>query len=700
MSEEEFQFDLQGLIKLLAKNLYAESDVFVREMLQNGHDSIKRKAEIQGNNFSSGNIRIRIDRDASTISFIDNGAGMTKQEIQEYLSTIGRSGTDVFRQELIKKGRSANFSLIGQFGIGLLSAFIVADRIVIETRSFKTKNPAWLWESYGNKTYNLEAGERKEPGTTATLYITENYRDMLDRKNLADAIRKYADFMPIPIYLNDDGEPTNTINAPWQQDNQNPREEIENLENLLWRRFHDTPLSIIPIHIKSPYRVDGVLYLSRYGTLDAYTTGLVDIYQSRMFVTRANRDILPVWARFVRGIIDSPDLTLTASRDAIKQDNIYQDIRESLGKAIIEHLTKLSQNDLSRFQSICQWHHYDFKGMAIQNDTFFQEIDDLVPFQTNQGIMNLPNYFKEAKRRKQSPKEILYFDEFGSATQFNLLCEARKLLVVNASNPFDKEFLKLYSQFHIDIDLRQIDIEGSELIFEPLSQEEEEEYRDIKTNIKQDLPDYRSVVKVVKFKPESIPALTVLSEAAKAQRELQEKANNPTLPDSFQALIKGVMDSERTLPITLYVNVSNPTIQQLAKMPLNNDSQRAWTAIYNNAVMLAQRRLLPQNIEEMFESFNYVINRMITQTNEVQKLDQKINQLKLEIQDNKRNLTEKLAETQKTEHISCFFAMPFDEEYEPLLKAVRQVLEDKPYGWQVIRADEQHHGTTIATNIM
>ena len=378
MSEQrtaEFQIDLQGLIKLLAQNLYTESDVFVREMLQNAHDSIKQRKELQLENAPEGNVRVKIDREAATISFIDNGAGMTENEIQEYLSTIGRSGTESFRQELIEKGRSAHVSLIGQFGIGLLSAFIVADKIVVETRSWKPKNPAWHWQSEGEKTYTLEPGNRKEPGTTVTLHINDSYRDMLNTADLREAIVKYADFLPMPIRLNEEQSLINTINAPWHRDySQKPRAEIIDLTALLVRRFPDTPLSVMPIHIRTPYPVDGVLYISDFGTLDSSPIGLVDIYQSRMFVMQANRDILPPWARFVRGIIDSPALTLTASRDAVKQDSIQKAIRESLETVIIDHLVQLSQEQPVQFARICQWHHYDFKGMALNYEIFFNPL--------------------------------------------------------------------------------------------------------------------------------------------------------------------------------------------------------------------------------------------------------------------------------------------------------------------------------------
>jgi molecular chaperone HtpG len=128
--DQSQQSEFQGLIKLLAKNLYAEADVFVREMLQNAHDSVKRRRELQGEGASPGEVRVKVDRTAGTITFTDNGAGMTEQEVREYFSTIGRSGTDAFRQELLKNGRQADVTVIGQFGIGLLSAFIVADRVV------------------------------------------------------------------------------------------------------------------------------------------------------------------------------------------------------------------------------------------------------------------------------------------------------------------------------------------------------------------------------------------------------------------------------------------------------------------------------------------------------------------------------------------------------------------------------------------
>jgi molecular chaperone HtpG len=696
--QSEFQIDLQGLIKLLAKNLYAEADVFVREMLQNAHDSVKRRKELNTEVSQQGEIRVYVDRIAGTITFTDNGAGMTEQEVREYLSTIGRSGTDAFRQELIRQGRNAtDVTVIGQFGIGLLSAFIVADRVVVETRSWQADHPAWRWESNGEKTYNLQPGEKESAGSAVTLYVNDKYRDMLNLEDLRKAIRKYADFLPVGIYVNDDEAPANAVNAPWHKHYDNPKEELLELSIFVARRFPDNPLSTIPIHITHPHKVDGVLYISDNRIPDVNTTGLVDIYQSRMFVMEGNRDMLPAWAKFVRGIIDSSALTLTASRDAIQQDAVQKEIKAQLGEAVIQHLMALSKSDESKFQRLCDWHHYHLKGMALRDDTFFQSVSDLIPFETNQGPMNLKRYFEEAKRLGQSEIDLLYFDERGSATQFYMLCEARGLLVVDASQVFEDAFLERYGRLHPEIKLRQLNIGESDFIFEPLQGDERDEFRLLEQEFSRGMPDRRSVAKVVRFKPESLPALTVLTAAAKSQEKLKQATENINLPDEVRTLVQDVIKGEQTIPVTLYLNVENATIQKLAKMAPSEDKVAACIAIYNNALMLAQQVLTARNAEVMFVGFNRVIDRMIARTEESQHAQNQIFKLKNEIQDLKD--AAKAQGTQQTEHVSCFFAMPFNDEYSIIEQAMKRVLEDKPYGWQVFLARDLHKERRIYDNV-
>lgn len=697
--EYEFQIDLQGLIKLLARNLYAEADVFVREMLQNAHDSIQKKQTLQKDNAFKGRIQVKIDREAATITIGDNGVGMTEQEIREYLATIGRSGTAEFRQ------RENIVELIGQFGIGLLSAFIVADRVVIETQSYQLEHPTLRWESDGGKTYSLKPIEKREIGTTVTLHISENYRDMLMRNKLQEAIRKYADFLPIGIYLNDEEDSTNAINAPWHKHYSDAEEELRDVKSFAFKRFNDIALTIIPINIREPYPVQGVMYVSENRSL---VTGMVDIYQKRMFVMEANRDILPAWAKFIRGVIDSPALTLTAARDAVQQDSVLT-VRKLLEEEIIQQLTNLAETDSGKFEQICEWHHRHLKGVAARDETFFKSIAELLPFETNQGSMNLRTYFAKAERRNQS--ELLYFDESGFATQFYMLCDAQGLLVINASNPLEDEFLERYGRLHPEITLRQLNIGEAPNIFRPLDSQEGSRYESLVKVFRQILPQ-RSSVKAVRFKPDSIPALTVLSEEARRIKKLEQTARDVLTPDEIRQSILEMLQNQPPIPFTLYLNVDNSIIQKLAVSP-TEETRVAYQAIFANAAMLAGKMDNPKNAESAFKDFSKLIDQMLSLNETVQEVNKQTNEQRERNEELERQVMELNKELEQlvlqplpgeipqTEHVSCFFAMPFRKEYDPLLEAVKRVLEDRPYGWQVIRADDQHlpGGIDISRNV-
>ena len=333
--------------------------------------------------------------------------------------------------------------------------------------------------------------------------------------------------------------------------------------------------------------------------------------------------------------------------------------------------------------------------------------------------MSLQRYFEEAKRLGQSETDLLYFDERGSATQFYMLCEARGLLVVDASQVFEDDFLERYGRLRPEIKLKQLNIGESDFIFEPLKGDEQKEFRTLEQEFMRGMPDRRSIAKAVRFKPESIPALSVMSAAAKNQAKLKQAGDNITLPEEVRKLVKDVLQGERSVPITLYLNVSNPMIQKLAKMPPTEDTRDAYMALYNNSIMLINQILTAHNAQEMFKSFTRVIDRMISQTDEVQKLNSQVSQARLEVRSKEtelqeifaakerrlanemQKLQERLARTEvpQTDHVSCFFAMPFNPEYNKLLEAVTSVLQEHPYCWEVNRADKEHIGDNIPDNV-
>jgi molecular chaperone HtpG len=705
-SQHEIKIDLQGLIRLLAKNLYAESDVFIRELVQNAHDSMKRRSVLE-QNAPLGLIRIRTNREAGTITITDNGSGLTEEEVHDYLATIGRSGTGEFRQELIQKGRQAEVTLIGQFGIGLLSAFVVAYKVEVETLSVQSGNPPWHWMSEGQSHYQLIRGTRQDIGTTVTLHISDNYRDMLDPEELRKAIKKYADFIPYQIFLNDDGAPANAVNAPWHLTFTSEWERLREYASFCDKRFPDYILEVIPVSLKTPYQVDGVLYISDRHVPAIDTTGMVDIYQSRMFITSNNRDLLPGWAKFVRGVIDSPDLTPTASRDAIQLDAAAHTIKEALGEVVMQHLKRMAERDPIRFERIMEWHSYHVKGMALVHDDFFDAIADLVPFETNKGPMSLRHYCEISLRLENNGSyDLFYFSERGSATQFYMLCNAKNLLVINAGYSFEENFLKKYAERRPNISLHQISGAGSEFLFEKVSAEDADKFHTLEINFRHYIPDPQSQVRVARFMPTTLPAVTILTTDAKLRQELEQTKGNVIMPESVRVLVSRILEERPTIPVVLHLNADNPTIQQMAQMELHSATdpevyQAAILAIYNNAMLLAQHLMSPDSAQKIFATSNRAIKLMIDQAGLLNDMQTRLSTIELKLREKEKA---GVSADRQSKHVICMVALPFKDnqtfDYETvLLPALRAVLEQAPYCWQVVRADAKYFEETIEQNV-
>ncbi len=363
----EIRVDLQGLMHQLTRTLYTEPDIVVREMIQNAYDSILRRTVLQSDP-PAGVIRIHTNHMSRTVTIADNGSGSTERQIHKYFATIGYTSTPEVRERLIQMGRSAELELATRFGIGLLAAFIIADEIEIETLSVEPDNLAWHWACGMQGAYKLQQSTRQEVGTTITLHISTACQSMLDPAEWRRAIRKCADFLPIPIRLNDEETPANTIDAPWHLRFATESERLSSYWLFVNRRFLDHPLEVIPVELRAPHKVDGVLYISSQSISEPNGVGTVDIYQNRRFITNSNSKLLPSWANFIRGIIDCPDLQPTVDRQGIISNPTVFEIRETLSDLIVQHLKKTIDNTnmiIQRLPNEIQ-HFFASSGLTVR----------------------------------------------------------------------------------------------------------------------------------------------------------------------------------------------------------------------------------------------------------------------------------------------------------------------------------------------
>ncbi|MBV9926157.1 MAG: ATP-binding protein [Acidobacteria bacterium] len=597
----KMETNFEGLIKLLAEHLYSEPDVFVRELVQNASDSIVRRRRAEPD--LAGRIEIKADPSTRTLRFRDNGLGMDRRDIREFLSVIGSSGTGTTRRELTGQGGAA-LELIGQFGIGMRSAFVVAERVVVRTR--KVGEPrGFAWHNSGSVDCELYADAKEEVGTEIIVSVAPNYAFLLEESRLREVVVRYCEFIQFPVSVNGRG-PVNAVEAPWHRAAW-PSDEARaaGYEDFLNRRYPDLILDVIPVEVSGEYEARGALFISDRSLPDINTAGTVDIYVRRMLIRAGDDSLLPPWAKFVRGVIDTPDLCPTAAREQVQRTHpSFAHIQRRLGDCIVERLAYLAEFEPAKFERINRWHHYHLKGMAFHHEEFFERVVDLLLFETNRGMMSLARYVAEAAARTTEGREtpLYYFAYRGAATQFYRLAEARDLLVINAGYTFEEELLRKYAGRHAGrVRLERLDATDDPGLFGRLSESEQEQFRQLELDMEGHLlrsgaEEVR--VQVRRFEPEDLPAVIIETAESEAERKLESRLTALALTDAFDDLAREALEQSRRRPRRLSLNASNPLVLRLLAEDRRNPLVReVMLGVYHSALLYSHNLLTPSNAE-------------------------------------------------------------------------------------------------------
>lgn len=713
--------NVPGVIRTLGESLYSDPGVSIRELIQNANDTcIVRQAEDP--NAPPPEIHIRYDPYRRILVVEDNGAGMTAEEVEKFLTVIGSSHTDEVRQRLEAMGeRSLAERLIGRFGLGLLSAFIIGDKIEFVTRSYREGVEAIWWECAGEQEYQMGPGDRAMPGTTVTVTVKQKQVGLLREDKLTELIHLFADLLKVPIFLDPIPRPVNVMSAPWDRD----ATEKEYREYLNERYPNESILSVIPIKIEEDdgaFKVGGVLFVPKQPYFIVREHGDVIVYVRRVYVCRDERTLLPDWAKFVKGVIESPNLRETTSREAIRRDENFERVQKALGRAILDYLTQVSEQDPRLFKEIVTNHNLVIKAWAVASDELFDRIKDIVLFTTDAGQMNLQRYFElsshsraaKAAGTDDAKRYIFYFTTPGGVGQHAMLFAAKGLRVIDAQHFPDEPFLQKYQARHDDVVLRKLDV-GGEFIFEELPRKENKWLE-----IEETYSRLRIDAKVVQFVPDTIPAVLIFPETEEVEDQVETLLADPNLSAPLKNLVRQMCEDrkrERRGKVSaggiLYVNANNSVMQQLADLDhqTDYDIQDVMIFIYNNALVLstqgAKRALMPESAKIVFEGNNRVVSNLVTKIQEVRELQKRqlagLGSEKLLADHGAAAATTPPAKPvvsgEQTRHITCFVALPFDEEYKVVLEALRDVLEAPPYYWEVKRADQRLYRPSVPENV-
>lgn len=644
-------------------------DVAVREMIQNGHDTcIIRQS--RDNGFRDPRIDISFDKAAQTLTFSDNGAGMTEDELHKYLSTIGEGLTKVQKNQLRGKGAQEALLLIGQFGIGLLSAFAVADTVEVFTRSCQPGASGFQWVCEGDIHYTVEPFDKPDAGTRLVLHISDSKLALLEEKRLRQAIKTYADFLSVPIFLH--GARVNSSTPPWLQER-----EYDDYAEYIKARYDLYPITILPFALEDPLPLDGLLFAPMIPFELTRDFGEVDIYVSRMFIKANDKELLPQWARFVKGVINTPALLPTVSRNELVRDDNYATIRKMLGEIILQYLTLLAQENPETLTMVVGAYNNTIKARSVEDDAFFDRVCDLVRVNTSDGHMSVQDYLA------QSENTIYYFAERGSGTQHKILFAHKGLPVIDASWGMEEEFLEKYAE-RKGVRLERLEA-GSGVIFKEL-ETRDEQWQDLERQFKLLL---KKEARAVAFDPPSVPAVLVARSIERADRELEQMAaigqelgvSSAKIRQMFSKMAQSKQLRAAGDDTILQLNTTNPLVQQLRDMHRSETFRLALTAIYNNALMFAQHYVTPESAEIIFSTNNAAISAMISNSRALEEVQAANAKLELELNELKR----KQPQVALSPHRACFFAFDYNiKQNYVLMEQIQQYFSRPESGVQVL----------------
>lgn len=431
-----FQTEAKQLLHLMIHSLYSNREIFLRELISNSSDAadklrfeaVSNDALYEGN--SDLNIRIEFDKEAKTLTLIDNGIGMSRDEVVEHLGTIAKSGTAQFMQKL-SGDQKKDAQLIGQFGVGFYSAFIVADKVIVKTRrAGAPANEGVLWECSGDAEFNVETIEKTDRGTTVELHLKDDALEFADHWRLRSIIKKYSDHIAIPVVM--------AKQTPAGDDSAEPEDEVINTATALWTRsrteVEDAEYKEFYKHVSHDFaepltwshnRVEGnldytsLLYIPARAPFDLYNRDAsrgLKLYVQRTFIMDDAEQFLPLYLRFIKGVVDSNDLSLNVSREILQKDPNIDSMRSALTKRVLDMLTKLAKEP-EQYASFWKEFGQVIKEGPAEDFANREKIAKLLRFASTQNdtaeqIQSLEDY---VARMKEGQEKIYYI----AAENFN-----------------------------------------------------------------------------------------------------------------------------------------------------------------------------------------------------------------------------------------------------------------------------------------
>jgi len=531
----QIQIHTENIFPIIKKAVYSGHEVFLRELVSNGVDAIsKRRMAAMGGDCSEGpegRISISINREANTLTISDNGIGMTADEVKRYINQVAFSSAEDF----LEKYKQESDAIIGHFGLGFYSSFMVAKQVELVTLSARDGSEAVRWSCDGSPNFSLEGAERSEPGTDVILHLMEEELEYIEPSRIRTLITTYCDFLPVEVQL--EGETVNKRQAPWRS---SPRDLTDNDYIELYRYlypFQGDPLLWVHLNTDYPYNLQGILFFPKITGRADWEKGEIKLYCNQVFVSDSIKEVVPRYLLPLRGVIDSPDIPLNVSRSALQTDRRVRSIGGFVAKKVGDRLKELHRDEPGRYAEIWESVAPFIKIGAMEDEKFADQVADLVLYATTAKAAQAQDEAGDSETSSSDPiqvgersfttlagyrqrlsddnnKRILYCtDEAGQAGAL-ALWKGQGAEVLLADTLIDSQFIPWLEMRHGDLTFQRVDAELDDSLKEQESELADSEGKDagekLRDLFRQALGNDKVTIQVQSLKGDEAPAALIL----------------------------------------------------------------------------------------------------------------------------------------------------------------------------------------------
>ena len=576
MAKGNISVDSENLFPIIKKWLYSDKDIFLRELVSNGCDAVTKlkklasigEAQIDEN--EKFKVTVSIFKDAKKLVISDNGIGMTAEEIDRYINQIAFSGASDFLSKY-KEEDDKGSQIIGHFGLGFYSAFMVADSVEIDSLSYQDGAKAAKWTCDGSMEFDLTDGDRTERGTTITLNIAEDSKEFLEESTIRQILHKYCAFLPIEIYVEvpedkhedhcdcghdhdheheddtpSEPKPINNTTPLWmKKPSECTDEEYKEFYRNVFMDFNE-PLCWIHLNVDYPFNLKGILYFPKINHEFAGQEGQIKLYNNQVFVADNVKEVIPEFLMLLKGVIDCPDLPLNVSRSFLQNDGYVKKISSHITKKVADKLTSIYNNERENYEKYWDYINIFIKYGCLRDEKFYEKVKDVIIYKDIDGKYLTLDEYLDGKEEK----DVYYVSDPQTQSQYINMFKNQGLNAVVLPSMMDTHFISLVEMKQTGVKFKRIDSAINDISDNTEKDDSTKEQEEkLIEKFKNEIKDDTLKIEVQSLKDDSIPAVILLGEQSRRMQEMYKAYGQQMagMADMFHDEFTLVLNSNNSL---------------------------------------------------------------------------------------------------------------------------------------------------------